>query len=73
MPNGTVKWFNLNKGYGFITPEDNSKDVFVHISALEKSGLRSLNDDQKVSFDLAENKGKTAAANIKLIDWFINN
>ena len=67
MPNGKVKWFNLNKGYGFISPEDESKDVFVHISSLEKSGLRSLNEEQKVSFDLAENKGKTAAVNIKVI------
>tara|TARA_A100001011_G_scaffold324061_1_gene346230 strand:+ start:258 stop:467 length:210 start_codon:yes stop_codon:yes gene_type:complete len=67
MPNGKVKWFNLNKGYGFISPDDESKDVFVHISSLEKSGLRSLNEEQKVSFDLAENKGKTAAVNIKVI------
>ena len=68
MPNGKVKWFNLNKGYGFITPEDESKDVFVHISALENSGLRSLNEDQQVSFDLTNNKGKTAAVNIKIIN-----
>ena len=67
MPNGKVKWFNLNKGYGFISPDDESKDVFVHISSLEKSGLRSLNEEQKVSFDLAENKGKAAAVNIKVI------
>ena len=67
MPNGKVKWFNLNKGYGFISPDDESKDVFVHISSLEISGLRSLNEEQKVSFDLAENKGKTAAVNIKVI------
>ena len=67
MANGTVKWFNPNKGYGFIQPEDGGKDVFVHISSLEKSGLRSLNEEQKVSFDLAENKGKTAAVNIKVI------
>tara|TARA_B100002052_G_C15306476_1_gene343410 strand:+ start:173 stop:373 length:201 start_codon:yes stop_codon:yes gene_type:complete len=64
--NGTVKWFNPNKGYGFITPEDGSKDVFVHISSLEKSGLRILSEGQNVSFEVATNKGKTAAVNIKL-------
>ena len=65
--NGTVKWFNPNKGYGFITPEDGSKDVFVHISSLEKSGLRILSEGQNVSFEVATNKGKTAAVNIKLV------
>ncbi len=64
--NGTVKWFNPNKGYGFITPEDGSKDVFVHVSSLEKSGLRILSEGQNVSFEVATNKGKTAAVNIKL-------
>ena len=65
--NGTVKWFNPNKGYGFISPEDGSKDVFVHISSLEKSGLRILSEGQNVSFEVATNKGKTAAVNIKLV------
>ena len=65
--NGTVKWFNPNKGYGFITPEDGSKDVFVHVSSLEKSGLRILSEGQNVSFEVATNKGKTAAVNIKLV------
>ena len=60
MPNGTVKWFNANKGYGFIEPEGGSKDVFVHITALEKAGLRRLDDGQKVSFELATEKGKTS-------------
>ena len=65
--NGTVKWFNPNKGYGFISPEDGSKDVFVHGSSLEKSGLRILSEGQNVSFEVATNKGKTSAVNIKLV------
>tara|TARA_B100000579_G_C22573916_1_gene730241 strand:+ start:615 stop:815 length:201 start_codon:yes stop_codon:yes gene_type:complete len=65
--NGTVKWFNPNKGYGFISPEDGSKDVFVHVSSLEKSGLRILSEGQNVSFEVATNKGKTSAVNIKLV------
>ncbi|MAY91050.1 MAG: cold-shock protein [Rickettsiales bacterium] len=67
MANGTVKWFNPNKGYGFIQPEDGSKDVFVHISALERAGIQSLNEGQKVSFETATNKGKISAANLKLL------
>jgi|TARA_S200000501_G_C20708816_1_gene692998 CspA family cold shock protein len=66
MANGTVKWFNTAKGYGFIAPEDGSKDVFVHITALEKAGLRRLDDGQKVSFELATEKGKTSAVHIQL-------
>ncbi len=66
MPNGTVKWFNSTKGYGFIAPEDGGKDVFVHISAVERSGLQGLNDDQKVSFELEEGRdGRQMAADIK--------
>ncbi|MCW1956553.1 cold-shock protein [uncultured Lentibacter sp.] len=66
MPNGTVKWFNTTKGYGFIAPEDGGKDVFVHISAVERSGLTGLADDQKVSFDLEEGRdGRQMATNIK--------
>lgn len=66
MANGTVKWFNPTKGYGFIAPQDGTGDVFVHISALEKAGLHSLNEGQKVSYDIATNKGKTSAANLKI-------
>lgn len=68
MKNGMVKWFNVNKGYGFIEPEDGGKDVFVHISALEAAGLRSLDEGQRVSFEVATNRGKEAAANIKLLE-----
>ena len=68
MANGIVKWFNPTKGYGFIEPEDGGKDVFVHITALESAGLQGLNEGQKVSFELATNKGKTSAANLKLVD-----
>ena len=60
MKKGTVKWFNATKGYGFISPQDGSKDVFVHISALEASGLKSLADGQKVSFEVVNNNGKFA-------------
>ena len=68
MPNGTVKWFNTTKGYGFIAPEDGGKDVFVHISAVERSGLTGLADDQKVSFDLEEGRdGRQMAGNISLL------
>ena len=68
MPNGTVKWFNATKGYGFIAPEDGGKDVFVHISAVERSGLTGLADDQKVSFDLEEGRdGRQMAGNISLL------
>ena len=65
MPNGTVKWFNATKGFGFIQPEEGSQDVFVHISAVERAGLRSLNEGQRVSYDLQEERGKTAAVNLK--------
>ena len=68
MANGTVKWFNPTKGYGFIAPEDGANDVFVHVSAVEKAGIFQLNEGQKVSYDLATNKGKTSAANLKLIE-----
>ncbi|MDG2340692.1 MAG: cold-shock protein [Paracoccaceae bacterium] len=65
MPTGTVKWFNTTKDYGFIAPDDGGKDVFVHISAVERSGLTGLADDQKVSFDLAEGRdGRQMAENI---------
>jgi CspA family cold shock protein len=67
MSSGTVKWFNAQKGYGFIQPEDGSKDVFVHISAVEAAGLRGLNEGQKVSFELERGQqGKTSAVNLKV-------
>lgn len=68
MANGTVKWFNGTKGYGFIQPDEGGQDVFVHISALEKAGLRSLAEGQRISYELATNKGKTSAVNLKLAD-----
>lgn len=66
MPNGTVKWFNTTKGYGFISPEDGGKDVFVHISAVQQSGMEGLSDNQKVSFEMTEGRdGRMMASNIK--------
>jgi CspA family cold shock protein len=66
MSVGTVKWFNAQKGFGFIQPDDGSKDVFVHISAVERSGLGQLNEGQKVSFDLERGQqGKTSAINLQ--------
>ncbi|WP_323784922.1 cold-shock protein [Thalassovita sp.] len=68
MPTGTVKWFNTTKGYGFIAPDDGGKDVFVHISAVERSGLTGLADDQKVEFDLADGRdGRQMAGDLKLL------
>lgn len=69
MPNGTVKWFNPTKGFGFIAPDNGGSDVFVHISAVERSGLDGLNDGQKVSFDEETDpkKGKTSAVNLKAL------
>ncbi|WP_375265609.1 cold-shock protein [Planktotalea sp.] len=68
MPNGTVKWFNTTKGFGFIEPEDGGKDVFVHISAVERSGLTGLADNQKVSFEMeAGRDGREMAANLTLL------
>lgn len=68
MANGTVKWFNPTKGFGFIQPDQGGSDVFVHISALERAGIANLNEGQRVSYELATNKGKTSAANLKLLD-----
>ena len=68
MLTGKVKWFNPQKGYGFISPDDGKKDIFIHISALEKSGINSLNENDKVSYDEARNNGKISAANIKIIN-----
>ena len=67
MLTGKVKWFNPQKGYGFITPDNGNKDIFIHISALEKSGITSLNENDKVSYDEARNNGKISAANIKIL------
>ena len=66
MNKGTVKWFNPTKGFGFIQPENGGNDVFVHISAVEKAGLRTLNENDKVSYDLITEKGKTSAGNLKI-------
>ena len=65
MANGTVKWFNSAKGYGFIQPDDGGKDVFVHVSAVERAGLRGLNEGQKIGYDLESERGRTAAVNLK--------
>ncbi len=67
MSSGTVKWFNSQKGFGFIQPEDGSKDVFVHISAVERAGLRTLNEGQKVSYDIVSDRktGKSSADNLR--------
>ena len=67
MAIGTVKWFNTTKGFGFIMPEDGGKDVFVHISAVERAGLHGLNEGQKVSFDLVTERGKTSAGNLRTV------
>lgn len=65
MATGTVKWFNGTKGYGFIAPDDGGGDVFVHVSAVEKAGLRALNEGQKLSFEIQKERGKSAAVNLK--------
>ncbi|TGQ35697.1 MULTISPECIES: cold-shock protein [unclassified Mesorhizobium] len=69
MATGTVKWFNSQKGFGFIQPDQGGPDVFVHISAVERSGLRGLNDGQKVSYELVQDKrsGKTSAGELRVI------
>ena len=69
MATGTVKWFNPAKGYGFIEPDEGGKDAFVHISAVERAGLSSLNEGQKVSFEIQQGQnGKTSAENLSIIE-----
>ena len=67
MSNGKIKWFNPTKGYGFIENDAGGKDIFLHISALEQSGIDNLEEGQAVSFEIAENKGKENAINIKIV------
>ena len=66
MASGTVKWFNPTKGFGFIQPDGGGKDVFVHISAVERAGLRALNEGQKVTYEIQTERGREAAVNIKV-------
>ena len=66
MATGTVKWFNADKGYGFIQPQSGGKDVFVHVTAVEAAGLSGLKENQKVSYDVVNARGKEAASNLKL-------
>ena len=66
MAIGTVKWFNAQKGFGFIQPSDGSRDVFVHVTAVERAGLAGLTEGQKLSFDIVSERGKQAAGNLKL-------
>jgi cold shock protein len=65
MTNGIVKWFDTRRGYGFIQPDDGSKDVFVHVSAVEQSGMASLAEGQKIAFDVEQSRGKASACNLK--------
>lgn len=67
MATGKVKWYNAQKGYGFIAPDEGGKDVFVHATALEAAGIRGLNDDQAVSYELQEDRGKTSATALKVL------
>lgn len=68
MATGIVKWFNPTKGFGFIQPEEGGNDVFVHISAVQSAGLQTLNEGQRISYELATERGKTAATDLKLAD-----
>jgi CspA family cold shock protein len=65
MSSGTVKWFNLEKGYGFITPQDGGKDVFLHITAVQAAGLKSVTEGDRVSYDIITERGKQAASNLE--------
>src|SRR6266404_2862289 len=66
MARGTVKWFNPTKGYGFIQPQEGGRDVFVHVSAVERAGLSTLNEVQHIEYEIEENRGKTSAVNLKV-------
>ena len=68
MATGTVKWFNNKKGYGFITPDEGGQDIFVHISAVQKAGMRTLNEDAKISYELMSERGKTVAGELKVAE-----
>ncbi len=68
MPTGPIKWFSSMKGYGFIQPDDGGKDVFVHISAVERAGMHTLNEGQKINYEIATERGKTSAADLKPVD-----
>jgi len=68
MTTGTVKWFNAQKGYGFIQPSDGGNDVFVHISAVEQAGLGSLKEGQKIKYEVARDRGKDSAVNLSLVE-----
>ena len=68
MATATIKWFNTQKGYGFIEPSDGGNDVFVHMSALERAGLSSLKEGQKVNYEIARDRGKDSAANLSLVE-----
>lgn len=73
MPTGTVKFFNENKGYGFIAPEGGGQDAFVHITAVERAGMRTLRQDQRISYELQQdNRGKTSAVNLKTVEETAN-
>ena len=67
MATGTVKWFNATKGYGFIQPDQGGADVFVHVTAVERAGLNGLNDNQKVSYEVVQNRGKASAEELRLL------
>lgn len=68
MATGTVKWFNNKKGFGFITPDEGGSDIFVHISAVQAAGMRTLNEGAKISYELMSERGKTVAGNLKVTD-----
>ncbi len=67
MPTGTVKWFNPTKGYGFIVPDDGGQDVYVNISAVEHAGMETLNEGQKISYEIVTERGRTSAGNVRLV------